>query len=76
MQKLIMALSNKLTAFKFLLILPLIFGAVQGAALYRRQVENCDSEPLGAMIQKFYCTSDLLTKLSKFMVHVRNDIIT
>ena len=76
MQKLIMALKNKLISFNLLLILPLIFGAVQGAALHRHQQENCDSTPLGAMVQKFYCTSDLLRKLSKFMFYVRNDIIS
>lgn len=64
--------SNQQAAIMF--ILPLIFAIVHGAALHRREQENCDSTPLGAMIRQFYCTSDSLRKLSKFMVHVSSNI--
>ena len=67
-----MTLSNKQTTTLF--ILPLIFVAVQSAALHRRELENCDSAPLGAKIRRFYCTSDSLRRLSKSMVHVSNNI--
>ena len=60
-----MTLRNK----SILFILPLIFATGQSEERVRGQ-ENCDSTPLGAMVQQFYCTSDSLKILSWYMVHV------
>lgn len=60
---LVMALSSRQVATLF--ILPVIFAAY---------IQNQESTELSAKTQQFYCTSNQIKNLVKFMVDVRSSI--